>query len=110
MSGAHILAKSNVSIVEGRADFQTPMRSDVLSPRQCRVLDKKFGNMQAELGRVKKRMRAQRYPHGDKLQLLVLQAFDVMQELRMHCHYLGTSGAGGGGYSEPPKFKSIPLR
>jgi hypothetical protein len=43
------------------------------------------GNMKTELGRVKKRMWAQGYPPNDKLQLLVLQAFDVMQELRMHC-------------------------
>ena len=65
------------------------MRSEDLTPRQCRVLAKKFGNMQTELGRVTKRMRVQGYPHSDKLQLLVLQAFDVMQELRMHCHYMG---------------------
>jgi hypothetical protein len=70
------------------------------------VLAKKFGNMQTELGRVKKRMRSQRYPHDDKLQLLVLQAFGVMQELRMHAHYLGCGGAGGRGQTEPPTFKS----
>ena len=64
------------------------MRSEDLTPRQCRVLAKKIGNMQTELGRVKQRMRARRYPHNDKLQLLVLQAFDAMQELRLHVHYM----------------------
>ena len=52
------------------------------------MLAKKFGYMQAELGHVKKRMWVQRYPHNDKLQLLVLQAFDAMQELRLHVHYM----------------------
>jgi hypothetical protein len=85
------------------------MQSEDLTPRQCRVLAKKFGHMQTELGRVKQRMRGQRYPHDDKLQLLVLQAFDVMQELRMHVHYLGCSGAGGSGATEPPKFEGVPL-
>jgi hypothetical protein len=85
------------------------MRSEDLTPRQCRVLAKKFGHMQMELGRVKKRMRARSYPRDDKLQLLVLQAFDVMQELRMHVHYLGCSGAGGSGATEPPKFEGARL-
>jgi hypothetical protein len=73
------------------------------------VLAKKFGWMQTDLGRVKKRMRTQRYPHDDKLQLLVLQAFDAIQELRMHVHYLGCAGAGGSGNTDPPKFEGVPL-
>ena len=65
-----------------------------LTPEQCRLLSEKFGAMQAELGRVLKRMENRRFPANDELQHLTREAFDKLQHLTMKAHYLGCTGVG----------------
>lgn len=85
------------------------MRSEDLTPQQCQNLAGKFVKMQGELGQLLNRMRTRRFPNSDQLQQLTVRAFESIQELRMHAHYLGCSGTGGSGATEPPKFEDAPL-
>jgi hypothetical protein len=70
------------------------MNFHYLTPNQCDALAAKFGAMQAELGRILKRMEKRRFPANDELQLLTREAFDKLQHLRMSAHYLGCTGVG----------------
>ena len=45
--------------------------------------------MQGELGRLLKRMRQRRFPPNDEVLQMTENAFALMQQLRMHVHYLG---------------------
>jgi hypothetical protein len=65
------------------------MDSHDLTPEQCRALSEKYGAMQGELGRLLKRMRQRRFPPQDEVLRLTESAFALMQQLRMHVHYLG---------------------
>jgi hypothetical protein len=65
-----------------------------LTPEQCDALAAKFGAMQAELGRILKRMEKRRFPANDELQQLTREAFDKLQHLKMKAHYLGCTGFG----------------
>jgi hypothetical protein len=68
------------------------MDSSDLTPEQCRKLAEKFGNMQAELSRVLKRMEKRCFPQNDELRRLTREAFDKLQHLKMKPHYLGCTG------------------
>jgi hypothetical protein len=81
ISGRLIAAKLSATIAG--------MDSHDLTPDQCRALAEKFGGMQGELGRVLKRMRERRFPPRDRTLQLTESAFALMQELRMHVHYIG---------------------
>ena len=50
--------------------------------------------MQADLGRILKRMEKRRFPANDELQQLTREAFDKLQHLKMKAHYLGCTGVG----------------
>jgi hypothetical protein len=65
------------------------MDSHDLTPDQCRALAEMFGGMQQELSRVLKRMRERRFAPQDRTLQLTESAFALMQELRMHVHYIG---------------------
>jgi hypothetical protein len=71
------------------------MHSGDLTPDQCRKLAEIYGEMQGKLGRILKRMEKRRFPNNDQLHGKTQYAFDVMQDLRMHAHYLGCRGDGG---------------
>jgi hypothetical protein len=85
------------------------MRSDDLTPEQCRALADKFGAMQADLGRVLKRMQVREFPTNDPLQLPTQKAFGTMQELTTHVHYLGCGQITTQPTVEPPTFAKTEL-
>jgi hypothetical protein len=99
------------TIDRGEAFGHDPgMKSSDLTPEQCRALSAKFVAMQAELGRVLKRMEKRRFPPNDELQALTREAFDKLQHLTMKAHYLGCTGVGvqRGTQAMPPGSDSAP--
>jgi hypothetical protein len=71
------------------------MRSDDLTPAQAQKLKEQLRPMLGYLARLKARMHKRRFPNDDKLQRLVIQAYDSMHSLNVEVHYLScASGVG----------------